>query len=360
MRSNRVVHIGPSLRARGGIAGVMRGLLGSSLAERYELRTVSTVTHHSGAIRFSAFPVALAHLTLMFMCCRPAAIHVHTASWGSFPRKRIVVALASVFRVPVILHVHGGGFAEYLEQRASRIRGVRRTLQRSAAVIVLSEALRQRLAALEPAIDVRVVPNAVEIPSSPTRGIAETRIVFVGRPVAEKGVGELLEAARDIARKGQVFTLEIAGHDSGGQIAAQIRDLGLEGSAHMRGWLDHAELHLLLDSSSIFVLPSHVEAMPVSLLEAMSYGLACVVTPVGAVPDIITDGTNGIIVPVGDVAALEAALERLLDDESLRRRLGKHARKTVSVHYSLDQTADLVGEIYEACGVKRRESNHRE
>jgi glycosyltransferase involved in cell wall biosynthesis len=328
-------------------------LLDSPLAEEYELTSVSTVSQHTGSVRLMAFPLAIARLTWMFIISKPAAVHVHTASWGSFPRKRLVVGLAHLFGVPVILHIHGGAFARYLQQRSSREQAVRRTLQRCCVVIALSEQLKERLLALVPDADIRVIPNSVDIPVSPAHNTSSAHMIFVGRPVSEKGIYELLDAMSGIVEQYPAATLEIAGNDEGGGLASRLRDLALEGNVRMCGWLGSAALHEAYSRSSIFVLPSHIEAMPVSLLEAMSYGLACVATPVGAVPDIITDGDNGIIIPVNDSRALTAALKTLLADEQLRFDLGEHARATIIAHYSLARTADLIGGVYAVCGVKK-------
>lgn len=354
VRADHVVHIGPSVSARGGIAGVIRNLLSSQLGEQYELTALSTVSQHKGLIRFAAFPVAVARLVWMFAISRPAAVHVHTASWGSFPRKRIVIALASRFAIPVILHIHGGGFAHYLHGRPSRVRAIRRALQRCCVVIVLSESMKAHLVGLAPEVDIRVIPNAVAIPATPAHGINGKRLLFVGRPVAEKGVAELLDAMGYLVSRFPDATLDIAGEDAYGALELQTRDLGLAANVRFRGWLDSRALHAAYDESSIFVLPSHVEAMPVSLLEAMSHGLACVVTPVGAMPDIIADSVNGIIVPVNDSPALASAIEMLLRDENQRRRLGEQARTTVAARYSLDRVIDLIGDVYHACGIEER------
>jgi glycosyltransferase involved in cell wall biosynthesis len=330
---------------------MIAALLGSRLAEYYELEAVSTSTGRRGVRRYTAFPFAIVHLLWIFTFRTPAGVHVHTASWNSFPRKRVVVAVARAFRIPVILQVHGGGFLEYIGEGPTRACAVRRTLARCSAVIILTEAMREPLEAMTPGGKVWVVPNAVELPSLPTHGMDGGRVVFAGRPVEEKGIPELLQASRTIAPRVPSFRLVIAGDDVDGALADEVQNAGLEASVELRGWLDHEALDRLYAESSVFVLPSQVEAMPVALLEAMSHGLACVVTPVGAIPQVVADGMNGLVIPVGDVGALEGALMRLLSEPRLRQRLGNAARATIEERYSMISVALQIREVYTACGI---------
>ena len=360
MGSSRVVHVGPSVSAHGGIARMIAALVSSDLGDCYQLEAIGTSSGRRGVARLATFPAALARLLWIFVRRRPAGVHVHTASWNSFPRKRVVVALAHSMRIPVILQIHGGGFLDYIGERRSRERAVRRVLHSCAAVILLSEALREPLAAIAPECSVWVIPNAVDIPAAPTRGMDSGRVVFAGRPVAEKGIPELLCASRALAARVPSFRLVIAGDDVDRRLAEQIGGSLLETRVDLCGWLDHEGLDRVYANSSVFVLPSHVEAMPVALLEAMSHGLACVVTPVGAIPQIISDGANGVIVPVADAKALEESIGLLLANHDLRRRLGAHARSTIEEHYSMAGAVGQIREVYAACGIDPLCANPKE
>jgi glycosyltransferase involved in cell wall biosynthesis len=91
----------------------------------------------------------------------------------------------------------------------------------------------------------------------------------------------------------------------------------------------------LLDAANVFVLPSHVEALPVSMLEAMAYGLAAVVSRVGSVPEVLVDGENGLMVPAQDVNALTAAMETMATQVAQRRQVGALGRQTVAQGYAV-------------------------
>jgi glycosyltransferase involved in cell wall biosynthesis len=86
--------------------------------------------------------------------------------------------------------------------------------------------------------------------------------------------------------------------------------------------------------------------LPMAVIEAMAYGLAIVVTPVGAVQEAITDGESGLLIPVGDSGALARAIRRLIDDPSLRRRLGAQARARFCQSFDLDIFERRIRQIY--------------
>jgi glycosyltransferase involved in cell wall biosynthesis len=96
----------------------------------------------------------------------------------------------------------------------------------------------------------------------------------------------------------------------------------------------------------VFCLPSHAEGLPMAMLEAMAAGKAVVASKVGAIPEAIMDGDNGLLVAPGDSQALAAALASVLADAALRERLGRRARATVEQHYSLDAVGARLGAIY--------------
>ena len=92
----------------------------------------------------------------------------------------------------------------------------------------------------------------------------------------------------------------------------------------------------LYRSASVYCLPSKNEGMPMSVLEAMSYGLATITTPVGGIPQVISDGENGYLVPVGDHEALAKTISSLLSNVPLKRSIGEAGRKTVASRFGME------------------------
>jgi glycosyltransferase involved in cell wall biosynthesis len=120
----------------------------------------------------------------------------------------------------------------------------------------------------------------------------------------------------------------LAGNGRIAEIRSKVAAAGLSGCVVVNDWLGQSERDAALSTSDVYVLPSLNEGLPMGMLEAMSWGLAVVTTPVGGIPEVVIDGLNGLLVPPKDEDALTAAMTRLIEDASLRERLALAARST--------------------------------
>ena len=124
-------------------------------------------------------------------------------------------------------------------------------------------------------------------------------------------------------------------------------DLHLERQVKLRGWVVGSELTRAFLSADIFVLPSYTEGLPNALLQAMASSLPVIVTPVGSIPSVVEPGTNGLLVPVGDVKALTAAMESLAKDLIRAKRMGECNRAKILQNYDLDIVWKKVAHVLE-------------
>jgi glycosyltransferase involved in cell wall biosynthesis len=180
------------------------------------------------------------------------------------------------------------------------------------------------------------IPNAVpDIPLGPGDPGAH-KLIAAGRLEPQKGFDLLLEAFASVAAKQQDWTLDIFGRGTRRESLEQsVVDLGLAGRVRINAPTDR--LGERMRDASVFVLSSRYEGFPIVLLEAMAAGLAVVSFDCPTGPsEIVADGTTGLLVPAEDVAALAAALDRVITDESLRRRLAA-AAPTAVLPYSLEK-----------------------
>jgi glycosyltransferase involved in cell wall biosynthesis len=203
----------------------------------------------------------------------------------------------------------------------------RRVLRGARLVIAASTALGD-LAGLLGARDVRVIPSGVDVPPEVGDEAAPPEVLYAGRLSVEKGVLELVEAARGLP-------LVVAGD---GPLRPRVPEA--------RGFVSHDELQRLYARAAVVACPSRREGFGVACLEAMAHGRPVVATGVGGLLDLVVDGETGIVVPPRDAAALRAALERLLGDRDLRRRLGAAGRERAREHFSWEAVTDATLTAY--------------
>lgn len=255
-------------------------------------------------------------------------VHIHTASNLSFYRSVLFVLLGKIFRRKVLLHIHGGAFLDFYKTAP---RFVSWGLRQCDRIIVLSEGLKKQFSELVPSLDVRVIRNAVEPPAllkNPERDDL-VHFLFLGVIKKEKGLFDLLEAMSrckgDLRGK---FILHVGGGGNEIYLQKMIEEKGLSDIVVFEGWVEGERKQSLLGSSDVFILPSYVEGLPITILEAMSHGLAVIATSVGAIPEIISP-KGGILITPGDLDALVDAIRTLLRDERLRSEMGAFNRLKV-------------------------------
>jgi glycosyltransferase involved in cell wall biosynthesis/2-polyprenyl-3-methyl-5-hydroxy-6-metoxy-1,4-benzoquinol methylase len=248
------------------------------------------------ALVVPAFAASFVHAART-AACDADVVHAHWLPTAA-------VALAT--RRPVVLTVHGTDLE--LAHRARPL--ARALLGRVRVVLAVSESLAEDVRRLG-ATDVRVVPNGIALPPEIGDEAEPPQVLFAGRLSREKGIVELVEAARG-------HELVVAGD---GPLRARVPGA--------LGWLPHDELDRLYARAAVVACPSQREGFGVACAEAMAHARAVVASDVGGLRDLVVDGETGLLVPPGDVEALREALERLLGDRDLRRRLGTAARERV-------------------------------
>jgi len=181
--------------------------------------------------------------------------------------------------------------------------------------------------------DVRVIPSGIEIPAQIGEEAEPPEVLYAGRLSPEKGLLELVEATGGL-------NLVVAGD---GPLRPRVPGA--------RGFVPHDELQRLYGRAAVVACPSRREGFGVACLEAMAHARPVVATNVGGLRDLVVDGETGLVVPPRDPAALRAALERLLGDAQLRRRLGAAGRERARQHFSWDAVTEATVRTYaEAAG----------
>ncbi len=233
--------------------------------------------------------------------------------------------------------------------------GLRAVLGRLTAALAPSATIAAQLAALG-VPEVHRVRNGVDLPAEPARPRDRypLRLGSVGRLTDQKGFDLLLDAVEKVDPDGRRMQLTVAG-DGRDRDALRRRAAGLPVT-----FVGHcADVPAFLRGLDAFVLPSRREALSLALLEAMGHGLPCLTTDVGDHAEAVGGAVGGdaIVVPAEDVAALSAALDRLLDDAPLRRRLAVAGRDRALRDFGAErmvrQSAAVLAEVSRRAGTAR-------
>ena len=199
----------------------------------------------------------------------------------------------------------------------------------------------------DPTAPVTILPHGVDLQRfqpTPLPVAPPIRVLAVGRLVEKKGFDLLVRAAASFTFP---FTLEIIGDGAEEAALTQlITTLGLQGQITLRSGVTHAELPALYAAAHIVVVPSVVDrsgdrdGLPNVLLEALAAGRPVVASNVAAISSAIIDGESGLLTPPGDVAALAAALNRLVAAPDQRHALALNGYRRVRQHFDLQACTD--------------------
>lgn len=233
-------------------------------------------------------------------------------------------------------------------------------LKKTRNIIAVSEFVKNRLLdsrALSAEASVSIIRNGVDTEKfSAKRGFDKTifpwaespgkKILFFGRFLASKGIQTLIDAAPAVLEKNIDAAFVFAGAGNAEHWKKMAVQKGIAENCIFLGQVAHQNVPFLLNASSIVVLPSFGESLPLTILEAMSCGKPVVATEVGGIPEVISNGKDGLLFAKGDSAALSAKILRLLDDGALAGRIGKNARKTVEENFTIKKMAELTLDAY--------------
>jgi glycosyltransferase involved in cell wall biosynthesis len=347
-----VVMLGTAFETRGGISSVVNVYREHGLFQRFPV--IYLATHVDGAAPKKLRYCIRAWLRLMGLLAmgKVTLVHVHIATGASFWRKLLFVYPAFALRVPAILHLHSGDFDEYAEAPLRRWL-VRDMFERAACIVVLSDTWQQWAATVCHNPNIVPIYNPVRLPPAvDARQRDACCILFLGQMIEFKGVYDLLRAAAHLRHRHPRMKLVMAGDGQVQQVRSEAERLGLQDHVEVLEWVSGAAKLALLERAAIYALPSYCEGLPMSVLEAMAAGLPVVCTPVGGLPEAVTDGIEGRVVAPGDIAALVAALDDLLSSPERCRRMGEAARRKIEARFSDTRVLPQVENLYLQLGAQ--------
>ncbi len=328
MEAKNILTIGIDYRVvRGGVAAVEN--VYSTFYQPFN-HVTTTVTNGQVKKLLVLCKAILQFLYWMLFHPEIKIVHVQGSVGASFWRKAIFIYIAKFFHKKVVWHMHAGRFAVFYQQHRY---AVRKVVDKSDVIIALSEYWKEYFKNEFPTKRVEIIKNVISAPVVHKQQTGYFTLLFLGLLGKNKGIYDLLECIRDhkVEFQGKL-KLYIGGNGEIEHVKQLIKEYGIVDIVIFEGWVSGDKKIELLNKSDAYILPSYKEGLPISILEAMSYGMPIISTPVGGIPEIVSNGENGYLVEPGNKEDIYKAIMSLLNDADLRNRMGRISLSRVGEH----------------------------
>lgn len=276
----------------------------------------------------------------------PDLVHAHSSKAGLLGR------LAAKLRgVPSVFTAHGWAFTDGVSKKQKAIAiPLERFAGKLASKIITVSEYDKRLAMkykVVPEEKIKAVWNGVPDTEWRSNNVdGAPRLVMVARFSEQKDHATLLSALGGM--KDWEWTLDLIGGGPGlDEVRAMSRELGIGHRVNFLGALEPDQVEKLLSNSSIFVLSSRWEGLPLVIIEAMRAELPVVATDVGGVSEAVIDGETGYLIAPGDAGGLRSRLKKLMDSQDLRRKMGKAGRARYEKYFTVERMLRETAKVYE-------------
>lgn len=351
MSKPRVLMIGPGCKVMGGISTVVDNYYALGLDKDVDLYYLPTMEDGSKVKKLAV--AAKAYATFGGLFKKYDIVHIHMAAHASFDRKALFVERAKKDGKKIIIHQHAADFDKYYfeqvdEAKREKIKNIFSMADKN---IVLSEEWAEFFGkyVCDPE-KIEVLYNGVVVPEYVKEDYSDHNVLMLGRLGKRKGTYDLLKVAPRVVEKIKGTVFYLGGDGDIEQCKRIVAEGGLEEHIKFLGWIRDKEKEEYLRKCSTFILPSYHEGMPMSVLEAMSYGLATISTNAGGIPQIIEQGLSGVRVEAGDVDAIAETLLGVLTDEEMRRKIGRAGYERIKEKFDFRFNLESLKRIYGSVG----------
>lgn len=345
-KKNRVLVIAPSRRTRGGISTVTKAYEASFLWNKWHCIWIETHIDSSIPKKLKYFIFSLLH----FLYYLPSAniVHIHLSEPMSAFRKMFYFLPSLLLRKKIIVHFHSFSSETTLNSKFSSL--YKYLFKNSDAIIVLSDKWKKDILKY-----FDLSSSKIYIIFNPSNGISmenpyslnHKTILFAGTLNTRKGYEDLLKSFKLLCEQNSDYSLSFAGNgeiDRAKQIAS---NLGILDKVTFHGWLSGDDKKDLFSITSIFCLPSYAEGFPMAVIDALSYGIPVITTPVGGLPDLLDNNYNVLFFTPGNVEELHCTLQNVVNDDSLKLLLSNNGFKIANDTFNIISIARKIDELYQ-------------
>ena len=360
-----VLLLGPHLGAVSGVSTHLNLLFSTGLGQQFRLKHFQVGSEGrqennlSRLIRLLTSPFKLG---ATLFATRTDIVHINTSlNQRAYWRDLLYLLVAKLSGVRVVYQIHGGDLPHKFVGDNRFLRAFLRTsLSLPDVIVVLAQCELAAYRDFIPGAHIRVIPNAIDcapyraVPHECRDATTALRLIYIGRLSHQKGLFEALSGLHLARSQGVRATLVIAGSGPD-EIALRqrVEDLALTNAVTFVGPLFGEKKTALLADADVLLFPTYAEGLPYALLECMAAGIPAITTPVGAIPDVMTDNVHGIFVPPRTTHLIAQAIAKLAGDHELLTQMRTACRTRIVMRYSIQRFTGEFLRLYSDIGRHR-------
>lgn len=338
-KSTKVLFVATSRQTMGGISSVLKMYEKMEFWKEYKCAWLETQVNKGIALKL--WYMIKAYITMLFIVPCYDIIHFHTVPGRSITMQMPVFLYSLLWKKKTIIHIHvGNQLLEYTNDNMFKY-----VLKKATKVVVLANVLKD-LMKEHYNIDAEVLYNPIEEQPPRDKSKIEKKVFFAAYLTQNKGYDTLLRAFKEVVVKHPDWTLVLAGSGETENAKKLINELGIENNVEQHLWLNKEQMSEFYKKVSIYCIASKQEGFPMAFLEAGSYGIPIVTTPVGGLVDIIDNEKNCMIFYYGNHKMLAEQICKLIDNQSLQEEVSKNITLVIKEKFSISAIDKEIQDLY--------------
>ncbi len=364
----KILMVGPVPPPTGGIASVMEDIIHSELASEYSFELFPRPDFEQSITRTIPRNIARTKqlFSFFFKLWRGnySLVHIHSPD-GAFRSTILFILLARLARTNILVHMHGTGWDEFYTKRSSFTKFYTRIgLRIAPRIIVLYSLWAENIRKLCPTAVVLVIRNLLhdQAPPGPSEvqvvkeqlGLTEEHFVVltIGYVGWRKGSFVILNAVPQATSQDNSVRFVLVGSEEFPgemvQLVEQMNENNLVPWVTFTGEVERNKTAIFYSIADVYLLPSFIEGMPISIIEALRSGLPVISTRIGGIPDMIENGVSGFLINPGISNEIAEAVLLLRRDPELRKRLAAGARRAFEEKFEFSRGIEEIRAAYKS------------
>lgn len=342
--THKVLVVATSRKTRGGITSVVKAHEKGEQWNKFHCRWIET--HRDGNFIIKLYYLITSIIEYIVLLPFYDIVHIHVGLRASVKRKYIFSFLAKVYRKKIIIHFHPSTEKHLFDKRQGP--QIKKLFNTANLILVLSPQWIKLINQAFPnnKYNIQVLYN----PCLKVKRVASAKkknILYAGTLNDRKGYNRLLKGFSYIANKYPDWKLVFAGNGELDKAKQLQKELNIrDNQVEFLGWISGKEKEKVFQEASIFCLPSWGEGFPMGVLDAWSYGIPVITTPVGGIVDIGKNGEDYLLFEVNDINGLSKCLEKLICSETIRNNMIKSADKLLNQYFNINDINNQLSNIY--------------